>query len=354
MKIIPVILSGGAGTRLWPISRQAKPKQFLKFGTGHALIQETLLRCRADFFDERPIVVAADADRFLIAEALREIGVQADIVLEPVRRDSCAAIVAGTFLAQQRDPAALIMVMAADHYIPDSAAFVHYVGLAVSEAQAGRIVTFGVRPDGPATGYGYIQRGEKSGSHCFKVKSFREKPDRETAERLIREDYLWNSGNVIFRSDIFLDETQTFEPGILGAVRDALNRARRDKDFIRLHQQAFSASPQKSVDFAVMEKTDKAVVLPVDYPWSDIGSWDAVADGMTADASGNVIEGHSFIAQSSNSYLRSDGIFTAVIGCDDIVVITTHDAVLVTKRRGTEKVKDLVGLLKSAGVAEAE
>jgi mannose-1-phosphate guanylyltransferase / mannose-6-phosphate isomerase len=354
MNIIPVILSGGAGTRLWPLSRQAKPKQFLKFGTGHTLIQETVLRCRADFFDPRPIVVAADAHRFMVAEALREISVQADIVLEPMRRDSCAAIVAGALLAQERNPDAIIMVMAADHHIPDSAAFAHYAHLAASEAQAGNIVTFGIKPDAPATGYGYILRGEKSAAHGFKVKSFREKPDRETAERYMREGYLWNSGNFIYRASVFLDEIRKFEPKILEAVQASLLAAEKDKDFIRLDEHDFSASPQKSVDFAVMEKTDKAVVMPVDYAWSDIGSWDAVADAIAADPSGNVIEGHGFVAQGNNNYVRSDGVLTAVIGCDNLVVVTTHDAVLVTKRRSTEKVKDLVGLLKAAGVAEAE
>jgi mannose-1-phosphate guanylyltransferase / mannose-6-phosphate isomerase len=354
MKIIPVILSGGAGTRLWPLSRQAKPKQFLKFGTGHTLIQETVLRCRADFFDVRPIVIAADAHRFMVAEALREIEVAADIVLEPMRRDSCAAIVAGALLAQQRDPNSIIMVMAADHHIPDIAAFAHYARLAASEAAAGNIVTFGIKPDAPATGYGYILRGEKSGAHGFKVKSFREKPDRDTAERYMREGYLWNSGNFIYRASVFLDEIKKFEPKILTAVQNSLNAALKDKDFIRLDEHGFSASPQKSVDFAVMEKTDKAVVMPVDYAWSDIGSWDAVADAIASDDEGNVVEGHGFTAQSTNTYVRSDGVLTAVIGCDDIVVVTTHDAVLVTKRRSTEKVKDLVGLLKSAGVAEAE
>jgi mannose-1-phosphate guanylyltransferase / mannose-6-phosphate isomerase len=350
MKIIPVILSGGAGTRLWPLSRQVKPKQFLKFGTDHTLIQETVLRCRANFFDARPIVVAADAHRFMVAEALREIAVEADIILEPMRRDSCAASVAGALLAQQRNPDAIIMVMAADHHIPDRAAFARYAHLAVSDAQAGNIVTFGIKPDAPATGYGYILRGEKSGAHGFRVKSFREKPDRETAERYLRKGYLWNSGNFIYRASAFLNEVRKFEPKIFSAVQASLESAQRDKDFIRLDEHAFSASPQKSVDFAVMEKTDKAVVMPVDYAWSDIGSWDAVADTLPSDAAGNVLEGHGFTAQCTNSYVRSDGVLTAVFGCKDIVVVTTHDAVLVTKRGTTEKVKDLVELLKTAGV----
>jgi mannose-1-phosphate guanylyltransferase / mannose-6-phosphate isomerase len=354
MKIIPVILSGGAGTRLWPVSRPSRPKPFLKLGTDHTLIQETVLRCGAAYFDARPIVVAADTHRFLVAEALREISVQADIVLEPMARDSCAAIVAGALLAQKRNPEAIIMVMASDHHIPDRAAFAQAARLAASAAEAGQLVTFGIKPHSPATGYGYILPGEKAGSHGFRVKSFHEKPDRATAERYLRQGCLWNSGNFMFRTSVLIDEIDHFEPKILQAVRRALDAAQKDKDFIRLDEHSFSASPQKSVDTAVMEKTGKAVVLPVDYAWRDIGSWDAFADTLATDTSGNAIEGHAVITQSRNSYVRSDGALTAVVGCDDIIVITTQDAVLVTKRHGTEKVKDLVALLKARGLKAAE
>jgi mannose-1-phosphate guanylyltransferase / mannose-6-phosphate isomerase len=354
MNIIPVILSGGSGTRLWPVSRQSKPKQFLKLGKGHMLIQEAALRCRADFFDDRLIVVAADAHRFLVAEALREFSIAAEIVLEPMPRDSCAAIVAGALVAQQRDPDAVIMVMASDHHIPDREAFMQAVQLAAVEAQAGHLVTFGIKPRNAATGYGYIQCGEKSGAHCFRVESFHEKPNRETAERYISDAYLWNSGNFVSRADVFLEEVRRFEPKILEAVEQSLDSAQKDRDFTMLNEHHFAASPKKSVDYAVMERTSKAVVMPVAYAWSDVGSWDAVADAMPADAAGNVVEGNGSVVQTKNTYVRSDGVLTAVVGCDDIVVVTTHDAVLVTKRGDTEKVKDLVGLLKASGMKEAE
>ena len=317
------------------------------------MIQQTLLRCQGAGFDGRPIFVGADQHRFVLAEAAQGLGVVADIILEPMRRDSCAAIVAGALQAMTRDEEAIILVLAADHHVPDRAAFAAAVTEGVPAAQAGLLVTFGIKPRSPATGYGYILPGDAVLGSVKRLQTFVEKPDVETAERYIAGGYLWNSGNFLFKAKSFIAEAKLLAPGLVAAVEAALKDAERDRDFLRLDATSFAASPQISVDFAIMEKTAKAAVLPVDYEWSDIGSWDAVAASLAADANGNAIVGDGVIEASRNVMVHSDGMLTTVLGCDDIVVVTTKDAVLVAKRGKTEMVKTLVDQLNAKGRDEA-
>lgn len=351
MTIIPIILSGGTGTRLWPLSRASKPKQFLKFGSQHSLFQETLRRCSAALFDPRPIVVGADAHRFLLSADLQEIGIEADILLEPVSRNSCPAVTAGCLQALERDPNSMVLVLAADHHIPDSDAFADAVFQGSRDADLGALVTFGVKPEGPATGYGYIEPGE-FWANARKVKQFVEKPNSVSAHQLVESGFLWNSGNFLFRADVFLEELEVLAPWILEPVSRAFAKRTRDLDFHRLDPAAFAKSPSDSIDCAVMEKTLKAVVLPVEFQWSDIGSWVAVGPLISAE-SGNAIAGDGKVVSGVGNLVHSEGKLTALLGVNDLVVITTRDAVLVSSKARVEEVKQLVALLQTENRCEA-
>ncbi len=354
MPIIPVILSGGSGTRLWPLSRDSKPKQFLNFGSEHSLIQETALRCQSEIFDPRPIFVCAESHRFLIAEDLLNIGVSADILLEPARRNSCAAITAGCLCAIARNPEAIVLVLAADHQIPDIAAFSKAVSQATKDADTGHLITFGIQPTKPATGYGYILPGGQISNHdCYKVEKFVEKPDQKTAEKYIQDGYLWNSGNFLFKAQSFIDEMMILAPEILKAVQEAHQKAESDLDFLRLEKDAFERSPSISVDYAIMEQTKKAAVFTVDYQWSDVGSWEAVWEVSNKSDAGNVVIGDAEIVDGRNNIVHSVGKLTTLVGIDDVAVITTSDAVLVTSKSQAENVKKLVTNLQDNGRVEA-
>jgi mannose-1-phosphate guanylyltransferase/mannose-6-phosphate isomerase len=243
----------------------------------------------------------------------------------------------------------VILVLAADHHVPDAAAFAACVAEAVPAAEAGLLVTFGIKPRSPATGYGYIMPGEAVAGAVKRLRKFVEKPDHETAVRYIADGYLWNSGNFLYKAKSFIAEARVLVPDVVAAVAASLQEAERDQDFIRLNADAFANSPQIAVDFAVMEKTTKAAVLPVSYEWNDIGSWDAVADSLPVDGQGNVVVGDGIVEASRNVFVHTEGMLTTVLGCDDIVVVATRDAVLVAKRGVTEKVKTLVDRLKAVG-----
>lgn len=354
MAIIPVILSGGSGTRLWPLSRESKPKQFLSFGGEHSLIQDTALRCQGELFDPKPILVCAESHRFLIAEDLRNIGVTADILLEPARRNSCAAIAAGCLSALKRSADAIVLVLAADHQIPDLKAFSDAVLAAQSDTEAGHLTTFGIKPTKPATGYGYILPGEQiSQGGCFKLDKFVEKPNYATAEQYQSDGYLWNSGNFLFKAQVFIDELRNLAPDILEAVSEAHANAKTDLDFLRLEKTAFERSPSISVDYAVMEQTEKAAVFPVDYSWSDVGSWEAVWEVSNKSTDGNVIIGDAEIVKGENNLVHSVDKLTTLVGISDIAVVTTRDAVLVASKSEAENVKELVVNLQKNGRVEA-
>jgi mannose-1-phosphate guanylyltransferase/mannose-6-phosphate isomerase len=352
--IIPVVLCGGSGSRLWPASRDSFPKQFLTLIGQDSLFQATIRRVTgADF--AAPIVVTGADYRFLVAEQLRALGVTGDIVLEPMRRDSCAAIAAAAEIAVRRDPDALVLVLAADHAIPDRASFLEHVMRGKAAAAAGRIVTFGIRPDRPATGYGYIRPGAAlpDAPGVNDIAAFVEKPDLATAQRYLAEGYLWNSGNFLFAARTFLDELMRLAPGIGEPVHAAVEASTRDLDFLRLDEAAFSRAIAKSVDYAVMEKTERAAVVPSDFAWSDIGAWSSLWDLADKDEAGNAGTGDPVFVGARNCYVASPDILTAVIGLEDVVVVTTKDAVLVSARDRAEEVKTVVQRLTAAKRQEA-
>ncbi len=352
--ILPVIMCGGSGTRLWPASRESMPKQFISLLHDLSSFQSTVQRVSHREF-KRPVVLASSDVRFIAAEQLQSAGVTADLVLEPMRRDSAAAVAVATCIAARQAPDSIVLILAADHLISDSEAFVQACHEAAEAARAGFIMALGVKPTAPATGYGYIQPGDPiSGTKAARVEKFVEKPDEMTAAGYIDQGFLWNSGNFLFRADVMLGELQSFAPEVLASAQVALDRSTVDLDFIRLDEQAFAKSPKISIDYAVMERTSRAGVLPVSFAWSDIGTWSAIWDASAQDENGNVLRGHVETVATRNSLVHSDTMLTTVVGLQDVVVISTLDAVLVTSRKDSDQVKDLVARLKTKGYPEAD
>jgi mannose-1-phosphate guanylyltransferase/mannose-6-phosphate isomerase len=349
--IHPVIMSGGAGSRLWPLSRQLYPKQLLPLAGTRTMIQETAERVKGVQFAS-PLIVCNQEHRFLIAEQLRESGI-ADpmIVLEPVGRNTAPVAAVAAFLLAEKDPSALVLLMPADHVVENKKAFAQAVEIAAAAAREGAIATFGIKPTGPETGYGYIQRGEATQiKGSYRVKRFVEKPDRAAAQSYLDAgDYFWNGGIFVFRAKTFLDELQQFEPHIAAQSRAAVEKGRRDLDFFRLDDAAFSESPSISIDYAVMEHTAHAVVVPVDMGWSDVGSWQSLWEIAVRDGGGNAQDGDVVALNVTNSYLRSEGPLLAAVGVDDLVVVATQDAVLVAKRHATQDVKKIVEEIERSG-----
>ena len=353
--LIPVIMCGGAGTRLWPVSRESMPKQFVPLVEERSTFQQVLGRIRDTTIFGRPIVVTNSDFRFIVAEQMRACAIEGDIVLEPMRRDSAMAVGVAAVLAGARDPASTVIVLAADHVVRDPEAFARACLEAAAAAADGRIVTFGIPPTFPATNYGYIRPGAKlDGGTAFAVDSFVEKPDATTAGRYIADGYLWNSGNFVFRADVMLGEIARFEPDIAKAAKAAVGGMTKDLDFLRSPAEAFADVPKKSIDYAVMERTEHAAVVPLDCGWSDVGSWSAVWDTLGHDADGNAATGSVVFLDSHNSLAHSDEtILTAVVGVDNLVVVATPDAVLVTSRDKAEQVKELVERLKAQNREQA-
>lgn len=353
-KILPVIMCGGSGTRVWPESRESLPKQFISL-IGERSTFQTTLAMLADPAFEKPIIISNYDYRFLVADQLREIGAQADIVLEPVRRDSGPAVAVAAALAARRSPHAVVAVLAADHVVRDSAGLVELCKKATPAALDGFVVTLGVKPDSPATGYGYLRPGAPiaAGGEVLRLEAFIEKPDRETAARYIEAGYFWNSGNFIFRADVMLEEIAHFEPAMAEAAEAAIDGARRDLDFLVLDKEAFERAPKKSIDYAVMEKTAQAALVPADIGWSDIGNWRAVWELSERDASGNSVRGHGVVMDARNVHVRSEEKLTTVVGVDDVIVVTTQDAVLVLDHDHGDRVKELVDRLKKENRREA-
>jgi mannose-1-phosphate guanylyltransferase/mannose-1-phosphate guanylyltransferase/mannose-6-phosphate isomerase len=347
-------LSGGAGTRLWPLSRETFPKQFLPLLGEQTLLQQTALRVRDMADCAPPIIICNDEHRFIIAEQLRQCGiVPTAIVLEPMGRNTGPAAAVSALLLADRDPQALVLLMPSDHLIVDTEAFQAAIATASHAALAGRLVTFGIAPQTPETGFGYIHRGAAiAGSDgAYQVDRFVEKPDLATAQAYVAAgDYYWNGGIFLFRAADLLQEMEALEPGMVPACRQALSQARQDLDFTRLDKDAFAAAPSRSIDYAVMEKTSKAAVVPVDMGWSDVGSWDALWTVSARDSAGNATSGKTLLHTSANCYVRSeDGILVATLGVQDLVIVATNDAVLVASRERTQDVKALVEQLKAQG-----
>ena len=348
-QIIPVIMCGGAGTRLWPVSRESMPKQFVPLVGQESTFQQVLARISDPALFARPIVITNADFRFVVAEQLRERGVEADIVLEPLRRDSGPAVAVSAVLAAERDREALVLVLAADHVVRKPDAFREACRRAAVAAADGRIVTFGIEPTHPATNYGYIRPGEKlNGASVRAVEAFVEKPDAATAAGYVADRYLWNSGNFLFHAATMLGEIERFEPTMAEAAKAAVAGLTRDLDFLRLAAEPFARAPKKSIDYAVMERTKLAAVVPADLGWSDVGSWSAVWDILDHDAAGNATDGPVVMLDSRNSLVRSeDSVLTTVVGLDDVIVVSTADAVLVSARAKAEQVKALVEQLKA-------
>ena len=338
---------------MWPVSRPCKPKQFLSFRSGPSLFQATLQRCQAPVFSRKPIVVGANNHRFLLAEDLQRAGVQADVLLEPVARNSCAAITSAVLHGLKRDPNATFLVLAADHHVPDKDAFVDAVHAAREDAKDGRLILFGVRPRRPATGYGYIAPGQKL-SNTFQIERFVEKPDELKAGQFIDAGFLWNSGNILFQGKTFLDELKQFEPEVLRAAENALSNASMDLSFIRLQEKPYAQAPFISIDHAVMERTGKGAVLPVDYEWLDVGCWEAVAGLMQGDGNGNAVTGDVDLLNSRNNIVHSEGRLTSLLGMDDHIVVSTRDSVLVAPKSEAQNVKGLVKRLRAQGRKQAD
>jgi len=345
-RIIPLIMCGGAGTRLWPASREVHPKQFLPLFGARSTFQNTVLRVSDAALFERPIVITNKAYRFMVLEQLAEIGLEADILLEPMRRDSGPAIAAGAAFAQMRDKDAVVLALAADHVVRDTDAFVAACRQGLVAALAGRIVTFGVQPERAATEYGYISSGKVISGAVRDVAKFVEKPDPETAAEYIKAGYLWNSGNFMFRASILLDEYGHVDDGSVQAISHAVAKAGRDLGFVTLDPEAFGAAKAISIDYAVMEKTSRAAVVPVACGWSDVGSWRAVWELSDKDGEGNAAQGKAVFEDSRNCNVSTDRALVALEGVDDLVVVATQDAVLVSRQKDANGLKRLVATLK--------
>ena len=345
-RIIPLVMCGGAGTRLWPASREVRPKQFLPLFGPRSTFQDTLRRVSDPALFARPIVITNAAYRFMVLEQLAEIGLEADILLEPVRRDSGPAIAAGASFAQMRDSEAVVLALAADHVVRDADAFVAACRQGLAAASAGHIVTFGVRPERPATEYGYISPGAAITGEVHAVTKFVEKPDPQTAADYIKAGYLWNSGNFMFRAATLLDEYRSVDPESVQAVTDAVTHAGRDLGFVTLDSDAFAKARAISIDYAVMEKTARAAVIPVACGWSDVGSWRAVWELSGKDSQGNAAQGTAVFEDSRNCNVSTDKALVALEGVDDLVVVATQDAVLVSRQKDANGLKRLVTRLK--------
>lgn len=356
-RITPVILSGGTGTRLWPLSRETFPKQLLALAGERSMLQETALRVADRERFNAPIVIANAEHRFVIAEQLRALGIHdATIVLEPVGRNTTAAAAIAALVETGRDPEGLILILAADHVVRDPPALLAAVFNSLPAALAGRFVLFGVQPTHPATGYGYIQRGtvETDVANVYPVQRFVEKPDAETAQSYLASgDYLWNSALFLLPAAVFLKEIERLAPEVLAASRAALEAARTDLDFIRLDEAAFSQSPSIAVDYAVLEKTDLSVVTPTDCGWTDVGSWSALWAIGDRDGGDNVLIGDVVAEDVRGSYLRGEHQLVAALGVDDLVVVATPDVVLVAHKERDQDVKKLVERLRRNGHAAA-
>jgi mannose-1-phosphate guanylyltransferase/mannose-6-phosphate isomerase len=350
--ITPAILSGGSGTRLWPLSRKAMPKQLLALTGEQTMIQQTAARTRGEGF-AAPLVISGQDHRFLIAEQLRAAAIaDARIVLEPVGRNTAPAATIAALLVAAEDPNGLVLLMPSDHVIQDVAAFHGAVAVARRAALAGALVTFGIQPQGPETGYGYIKAAgamaEAPGA--LMVEGFVEKPDRATAQDyLAAGGYFWNSGMFLFAARTFLDEMARLQPRMLDCCRAALEHAHRDMDFIRLGEAAFLACPSDSIDYAVMERAAKAAVVPVAMGWNDVGSWGSLWDIAARGEGNNAIQGAVVVQDTRNCYLRSEGPLLATVGIEDLVVVAAKDAVLVSRRDAAQDVKKIVDRLAGQG-----
>ena len=352
--IIPIILAGGSGTRLWPLSRKIHPKQFISLVNETSLFQDTLTRLPKEALD--PIVICNEDHRFLVAEQAREINVTLNsIILEPIGRNTAPAIALAAIKVLNDFENPILIVLAADHKIENKSAFHDAIKIAHKLAENNKLVTFGIIPKSAETGYGYIEIEKKDKAEYFDIKSFVEKPNQKNAINFLNSgNYLWNSGMFMFNASIYLSELNKFEPEILTSCKKSLSNEFKDLEFIRIDKKEFCKSPNQSIDYAVMEKTNKAKVVPLDAGWSDVGSWDALMDSKIKDSLGNVVEGDVTLDQVKNSYLYSTNRLVAASNIADLIVIDTQDALLVTTRDNSLSIKNIVKKLKKNKRTEIE
>jgi mannose-1-phosphate guanylyltransferase/mannose-6-phosphate isomerase len=355
-QIHPVILSGGAGTRLWPLSRASYPKQLLKLSSQRTMLQDTVARGLIDVGFAAPLLVCNEDHRFLVDDQLQQIGIKPQaILLEPKARNTGPAIAAAALWLLARDPDALMLVQPSDHVIASPADFHRGVMRGLAAAQEGRLVTFGIKPARPDTGYGYIQSGEALSDGVFGVDRFVEKPDRETAQRFLDSGtFFWNSGIFLLSARAYLGELSRINPVMLEACERAVRDGQEDLAFFRLGAEPFGEAPSLSIDHAVMEHTSRAAVVPVDMAWSDVGSWPALRDIATADSDGNVLQGDVLAERMTNSYVRSEGRLVAAVGLDNVVVVATDDAVLVADANSAAEVSGIVTKLRGQNRSESQ
>jgi mannose-1-phosphate guanylyltransferase/mannose-6-phosphate isomerase len=353
-KVFPVILSGGAGTRLWPLSREMYPKQLLALTSAQTMLQETILRLAGITDATAPIVVCNEEHRFTVAEQMHALGVQASaILLEPAGRNTAPAVALAALKALDMDPEATLVVAPADHVIRDARNFQQAADVAVTLAQHDKLVTFGIVAHAPETGYGYIRRGDGPGP-AFPVAQFIEKPPLDVAQQFVATgDYYWNSGMFVFKASRYLAELESFAPDILEACTAAFRAAKIDLDFVRIDKAEFTKCRSESIDYAVMEKTKHALVLPLDVGWSDVGSWSSLFDALPADEEGNVLQGDVMIHDTHDCYVHSTSRLVAAVGMEDHIIVETKDAILVAPKDRVQDVKDLVAQIKKSGRSES-
>ncbi|MFS2122306.1 mannose-1-phosphate guanylyltransferase/mannose-6-phosphate isomerase [Pseudomonas sp. Pseusp97] len=352
--IIPVIMAGGSGSRLWPLSRQLNPKQFLRLADDRlSMLQATIERLRG-LEIAQPILICNEQHRFLAAEQLRQSGMDSSrILLEPIGRNTAPAIALAALQIVQEKGDAIMLVLAADHLIKDISAFHSGIHTALQLADAGKLVTFGIVPKQAETGYGYIEKGDTLPDGSYTVRRFVEKPNIETARNYVRSgNYCWNSGMFMFRASRYLEELGRFQPTILAACKSSLDGAKEDLHFIRVDHDVFVACPEDSIDYAVMEKTSDAVMVPLDAGWSDIGSWSAVWEVSAKDGHGNVFSGDVMEQGTRDTYVHADSRLVATVGVENLVIVETKDAILVAHRDKVQEVKNIVERIKSENRTE--